>query len=254
MSLDLALDRVILDVPDQQLARAAYARFLGKKAGAEPRVSNAAVQLGRPAWAPRQGLVFSAEDYEGAVRLLTRRGLPLAPVGPEETVDGRRTAAGVVNGLLLGVVERSEAEQAAGDIAAIDHVVVSTTRLDRIVAVLGGRLGLDLRLEQQIMLPGRLARFARASALMPAMPKQLFFRCQNSVVEVLVKPGFPGKADSIWGIAWRADDIEATHTRLTHNGVEVSEIRKGVKPGTRVVTVKDPDLATPTLVIEQRAG
>ncbi|EFV12477.1 VOC family protein [Segniliparus rugosus] len=238
MALDLALDRVILDVPDHELAGAAYARFLGREAGAEPRVSNAAVQLGRPAWAPRPGLVFSSEDYEGAVRLLTRRGLPLVPAAAEETGDGRRAAAGVVNGLLLGVVERAEAEPTAGDIAAIDHVVVSTTHLDRIVAVLGGRLGLDLRLEQKMM----------------KVVKQLFFRCQNTVVEVLVKPGLPGKADSIWGIAWRADDIEATHARLVESGVEVSEIRKGHKPGTRVATVKDPGLATPTLVIEQRTG
>ena len=244
MPLDLALDRVLLDVPDEGRARAAYTRLLGTGPGAEPRVSNGAVQLGLPDWAPRQGLVFSAQDYDEAVRLLTRRGLPLEPV--DAAADGgRRTAAGVVNGLLLGVVEGSQAPAASGELAldtgggvrAVDHVVVSTTHLDRIVATFGGRLGLDLRLEQRIV----------------KVAKQLFFRCQNAVVEVLVKPGFPGKGDSIWGIAWRVDDIEATRARLVAGGAEVSEIREGMKPGTSVATVKDRDLATPTLLIAHRA-
>jgi catechol 2,3-dioxygenase-like lactoylglutathione lyase family enzyme len=234
--VELALDRVLLNVPDQQRAIAAYERFLGRRAGLEPRVPNGAVQLGLPSWAPRPGLVFSAQDYDGAVRLLNRRGVPLVPVD-----DARRTAAAVVNGLLLGVVERSSAEQDAGDravvgeIGAIDHVVVATTHLDRIVATLGGRLGLDLRLEQRSL----------------KVVQQLFFRCQNTVVEVLVKPGLPGKADELWGVAWRTGDIKAAHQRLARSGVPVSEIREGMKPGKCVVTVKDPALATPTLLIEQ---
>lgn len=228
---------MLLHAPDQQRAKAAYERFLGRRIGFEPRVPNGAVQLGLPSWASRPGLVFSAQDYEGAVRLLNRRGLPLAPVD-----DARRTAAAVVNGLLLGVVERSSMEQAAGDdapageIGAIDHVVVASTHLDRVVATFGGRLGLDLRLEQRVL----------------KVAKQLFFRCQNTVLEVLVKPALPGKADEVWGVAWQTGDIEAAHRRLTCSGVPVSEIREGRKPGTYVATVKDPALATPTLLIEHR--
>ncbi|MGL6233834.1 MAG: VOC family protein [Segniliparus sp.] len=239
MPLDLALDRVLLDVPDQERARAAYTRLLGTDAGLEPRVSNGGVQLGLPTWAPRQGLMFSAQDYDAAVRLLARRGLPLEEKAPAS--DGRREAAAVVSGLLLGVVEGrvvegSPAQAAQGGVGAVDHVVVSTTHLDRIVATLGGRLGLDLRLEQRIA----------------PLINQLFFRCQNTVVEVLAKPGLPGKGDSIWGIAWRVGDVEAARARLVAGGAEVSEVRAGMKRGTRVVTVKDPDLAAPTLLIEHQ--
>lgn len=237
MPLDLALDRVLLDAPDQGRAQAAYARLLGTAPGSEARVANGAVQLGLPAWAHRPGLLFSAQDYDEAVRLLARRGLPLEAAGAARADGGRRVAAGVVNGLLVGVVEGAAAPTERGEVRAIDHVVVATTSLDRIVATLGGRLGLDLRLEQQVVKAVR----------------QLFFRCQNAVVEVLVEPDSPGKADSIWGIAWRVDDIDAARARLVADGAQVSEIRKGMKPGTRVATLTDPDLATPTLLIEHRA-
>jgi catechol 2,3-dioxygenase-like lactoylglutathione lyase family enzyme len=228
----LALDRVILDIPDSARAKSAYERLIGAQFGEEVRVSNGGVQLGKPAWAEQQGAIFSAEDYDGALKLLQRRGLPFEPVQ-----DAPRTASGVVNGLVLGLVERSEAAPMAGDIANIDHVVISSSHLNRIVATFGGRLGLDLRLEQRVM----------------KVAKQLFFRCQNTVFEVIVKPGLPGKGDSIWGVAWRTGDIEASHARLTGLGVGMSEVRAGMKPGTRVVTVRDPDLGTPTILIEQRA-
>ena len=42
-----------------------------------------------------------------------------------------------------------------------------------------------------------------------------------------------------------------TRERLVAGGVEVSEVRTGRKPGTRVATVRDRALGTPTLLIEQ---
>lgn len=55
---------------------------------------------------------------------------------------------------------------------------------------------------------------------------------------------------SLWGIAWRSRDIELTRHRLTDTKVTASSIRVGRKPGTRVMTVDDPALATKTLIIE----
>lgn len=60
-----------------------------------------------------------------------------------------------------------------------------------------------------------------------------------------------GDPDSFGGLAWRSADIEATRERLVAGGVEVSEVRTGRKPGTRVATVRDRALGTPTLIIEQ---
>ena len=44
--------------------------------------------------------------------------------------------------------------------------------------------------------------------------------------------------DRLSGICWRVADIDATHARLAGAGVDVSEVRTGRKPGTRVMTVR----------------
>ena len=40
--------------------------------------------------------------------------------------------------------------------------------------------------------------------------------------------------DNLWGLSWRVADIDATRARLLAAGVDVSEVRAGRKPGTRV--------------------
>ncbi|SIK65625.1 Glyoxalase-like domain [Mycobacteroides abscessus subsp. abscessus] len=80
----------------------------------------------------------------------------------------------------------------------------------------------------------------------------MFFRGAGLVVEVVLRDDDPSGPDSLWGIAWRTADIEASHARLSGAGATLGDIRNGHKPGTRVVTVKDPALALPTILIEQR--
>jgi hypothetical protein len=45
-------------------------------------------------------------------------------------------------------------------------------------------------------------------------------------------------------------DIDAIRSRLLGDRFDVSEIRDGNKPGTRVCTVRDPVHGVPTLLIE----
>jgi hypothetical protein len=56
--------------------------------------------------------------------------------------------------------------------------------------------------------------------------------------------------DRLWGLAFRVDDIEAASARIAEAGLEVSEIRDGHKPGTRVCTVKNEPAGVATLLIE----
>ena len=59
--------------------------------------------------------------------------------------------------------------------------------------------------------------------------------------------------DSLWGLSWRVADIEATRARLLSVGVDVSDIRTGRKPGTRVLTVRNGTCGIPTLLVEPTA-
>jgi len=59
--------------------------------------------------------------------------------------------------------------------------------------------------------------------------------------------------DKLWGLSWRVADIDATRARLASSGVDVSEVRTGRKPGTRVVTVRSSTCGIPTLLVERTA-
>jgi len=70
---------------------------------------------------------------------------------------------------------------------------------------------------------------------------------------VVQRPGKHADAmhDTMWGLSWRVADIEATRARLVAAGVDVSEVRDGRKPGTRVLTVRGGTCGIPTLLVER---
>lgn len=217
------LDSVLLDVPNLADAKAAYSRLLGTE------IPHPQLHLGLPEWAPHPGMLFSVGDLSSAAQLVDRRGLSLVSRGD--------LAAGQADGLTLGLSQRPAVPaQWDPDSGEIDHLVLFSPNRDRIIATLCGRLGFDLRLD-------RMQSWG---------VHQLFFRCTGLVVEVVLRDDDPSGPDSLWGIAWRTADIEATHARLAGADVTLSDIRNGHKPGTRVATVKDPGLAVPTILIEQR--
>jgi hypothetical protein len=79
----------------------------------------------------------------------------------------------------------------------------------------------------------------------------VFFRCGDLIVEVAhdLKVGISDGPDSFWGLSWRVSDIAAAQARLRAAGVDVSDIRTGRRPGTRVFTVKSHTCGVPTLMI-----
>jgi len=126
------------------------------------------------------------------------------------------------------------ADEAA--VSTLDHIVVNTTHPERATALYGARLALDLRLDRTNEQWGA---------------RQLFFRCGQSIVEVganLKLP--PGDApDTFGGLAWRVRDPESARARIAAAGIDVSEVRKGRKPGTSVFTVRSGTGGVPTLML-----
>ena len=102
---------------------------------------------------------------------------------------------------------------------------------ERAAALYGARLGLDMALDRSHPDWGRL----------------MFFRCGDLIVEVVHRPGADAdKAhDRLWGLSWRVADIDATRARLVSAGIDVSEVRAGRKPGTRVMTRAQRHLRRP---------
>ena len=204
-------------------------------------------------------LCFRTDDIAKMHRRLDRLTLKPEPVAEVESRDAlsgavlswkrTRAATDTTRGIRLFFLERDRerplsVRTTAGAVTAMDHVVVSTPDPERAAALYGARLGLDMALDRSHPDWGRL----------------MFFRCGDLVLEVTHRPGKPGdpprdlQKDRLRGICWRVADIDATHARLVQAGVDVSEIRTGRKPGTRVMTVRSGTCGVPTLLVQPSAG
>ena len=126
----------------------------------------------------------------------------------------------------------------AGDqLAALDHVVVRSTDLDRAIGLWRDRLGVRLALDREF--PARGLRM-------------LFFRSSGVTLEFVGALGAPDPAgiDALDGLAYEVGDLAACRARLVEAGLDVSPLRDGNKRGTRVATVRSGTEGVPTLLIE----
>lgn len=179
-------------------------------------------------------LAFAVAEPEGAARLLDRRGLPAAsPALPWLNRQATPLRPEAARGLHLLLTQPGPA---AGSETRLDHAVIRSGDPERTIALLAGRLGLELRLDRSNPAWGT---------------RLLFFRCGDLVVEVShdLAGGITDAPDTIWGLTWRVPDVAATHARLAAAGVPVSPLRVGRKPGTRLFTIRDHAAEVPTAFI-----
>lgn len=281
----VALDHVIFGVRDLDAAADTYARLLGRAPswrGDHPGrgTTNALFRLDRvylelvapegeaaPGAALRArleatgegpiGLAFRTDDVDALAVVLRARGLR-AP----EPVDGegRDRSTGAVRRwrslmvpaqaargvLVIGIEHRSppevlpEAQPLADPAAAVDgvdHVVVRSDAPEAAIRFYGDQLGLRLALDRT---------FEQWGA------RLLFFRVGGTTVEIAApaRPAAaPAASDAFWGVSWRVPDVEAARRRLAAGGFDVSEVRPGRRPGTRVCSVRRPTHGVATLLI-----
>ena len=200
-------------------------------------------------------ICFRTADIAKMHRRLDRLALKPEPVAEAEsrdvasgaTIAWKRTRAATeaTRGVRLFFLELSKerplsVRSAVASIAALDHVVIATADPERAAALYGARLGLDMALDRSHPDWGRL----------------MFFRCGDLIVEVVHRPKdatADRTHDRLWGLSWRVADIDATSARLVAAGIDVSEVRAGRKPGTRVMSVRSGTCGIPTLLVERTA-
>ena len=204
-------------------------------------------------------ICFATDDIGKMHRRLERVALkpePIAEVDNTDRISGQtlhwkrtRAMTDLTRGVRMFFLElagpRPMSEKTADSaVLGLDHIVVSTEDPERAAALYGARLGLDMALDRSHQEWGQL----------------MFFRCGDLVVEVTHRPGKQSNKveadapDRLRGICWRVADIDATHARLVAAGVDVSEIRAGRKPGTRVMTVRNGTCGVPTLLVQPSQG
>jgi len=135
------------------------------------------------------------------------------------------------------VGESSDIDPAAR-IRSLDHVVVMSA---------------DPEATRKFYLEGLGLRLALDKTFEKRGVRLLFFRVGGTTIEIGARVGAdpqPGATDRFGGLAWQVPDIDAIQARLAADRFDVSEVRTGHKPGTRVCTVRDPVHGVPTLLIE----
>ena len=242
------LDSVVVGVNDLAAAAIDYAALTGTggQEGAFRGGSSVSFQLANTCLrlvetSERQGLkqlVFGCPDLDGARRRLPNVGIEIVDDASDDhflALNPETTRS--VNLALTAARDLESGElPSPGALSGLDHAVVASGDGDFTSALLSGRLQLDMRLD--------LTNENWDARLM-------FFRCGDLIVEVyqpLSKPLGPER-DRFFGLSWRTDNIEATHSELTERGFDVSEIRTGRRPGTRVCTVRDKTHGVPTLIL-----
>lgn len=271
-----ALDHFVLLCPEIETATTEYETLLGQPAawradqnGVATSVfatGNTALELMAPSGAGATAdklrdmtaegaklttLVYRSDDLSADQHLITRRGL-----SPSEISDGMSThletgaqrswasfripdekMAGIKTFILQPETPLPAPEAPAGAVTNLDHLVINTPNPERAVATYGARLGL---------------RFALDRTAEQWKTRFLFFRLGGLTLEVINRLGEdqdPAENDMIWGLTWETDDLEAAHQRLLSAGRDISEIRTGRKPGSRVFTLRDGTQGVPTLFI-----
>jgi catechol 2,3-dioxygenase-like lactoylglutathione lyase family enzyme len=196
-------------------------------------------------------LVFGTQDADAFIETARAQGLEVADPADGHGVDTKSGAsrtwrsmywdASAARGIFsfciqhddLSAVPMAEVE-GEGAIHAVDHVVVQTRSGTAAKKFYGDQLGIRLALEQSKPDWGG---------------EMLFFRTNSMSLEVVASEK-TGDTDSLWGLALKSQDIDATQNRMREAGIDVSDVREGRKPGTRVCTVKSHAGDVATLIIE----
>ena len=123
----------------------------------------------------------------------------------------------------------------SGSINKLDHVVINTNDADGFINIYQDIFNIRLALD-------RIIEHWKS--------RMLFFRLNKTTIEVIEKKDNKDPNDSLWGLAWEVESIKDAHERLISKGVEVTEIKKGLKENTLVATIKSHTHNVPTLLIE----
>ncbi len=221
MSTDLALDAVRIGVADLGAATAAYRTLLG--VDPVPRDGARRFQLGRGA----------VELEAGAPGLRAIRFVGTGTVPPE---------ANVVPVVVDPVPKAPWPVTPDAPVAAIDHMVIQSPDPERAIAFWRDRVGLRLALDRVFEQRGL---------------RLVFFRSGGITLEYAAAhppPAARTGPDGFHGLSYRVVDLTAHRARLLAAGVDVSEVRVGMRPGTTVATVRSATAGVPTLLLQVDAA
>ena len=197
------------------------------------------------------GMVFATKDINGVYQSLQNHGFPLS-----EPTDGEGTNSAdqklrkwknlflppdLTRGIFSFVIEHTEGDLPQPESIEpssphkLDHVVINTNDADGFIKIYKDTFNIRLALDKVIE---------------HWQKRMLFFRLNQTTIEVIEQEDDLPPGDQMWGLAWEVKDIEKAHERMTAEGIEVTPIQKGAKEKTLVATIKSHNHNVPTLLIQ----
>jgi len=197
------------------------------------------------------GIVFGTSDINQFRTTMQKNSFNLADASPGEGVNletgEKRTwinqflVPELSRGLFSFIIEHTAGKLAKvskypdSSVHRLDHVVISTNDAEGFIKtyrdIFKIRLALDKFVEHW-------------------QKRMLFFRLNKTTIEVIEEKNQNDAIDKLWGLAWNVGDLASCRERLMKLGVDATEIKKGVKEGTLVMTIKSHTHSVPTLFIE----
>ena len=197
------------------------------------------------------GLVLGTEDINSTAAILKDKGFSISEVsngeGKNSQSDETRQWKNIflppelTRGIFSFIIQHTEgslptiSKYEKSSINKLDHVVLNTNDADGFINIYRDIFNIRLALDRVIE---------------HWKNRMLFFRLNKTTIEVVEQKNDAANPDKLWGLAWEVESIKEAHERLTNDGIEITEVKKGIKENTLVATIKSHTNNVPTLLIE----
>ena len=197
------------------------------------------------------GLVLGTEDINSTEATLKDKGFLVSDVslGEGENIENHEVRKWkniflppeLTRGIFSFIIQHTEGSLSTiskydeGSINKLDHVVLNTNDADGFINIYRDIFNIRLALDRVIE---------------HWKTRMLFFRLNKTTIEVIEQKNDDANPDNLWGLAWEVESIKEAHERLTNDGIEITEVKKGIKENTLVATIKSHTNNVPTLLIE----
>ena len=197
------------------------------------------------------GLVLGTKDINSTAAILKDKGFSISEVsngeGKNSQSDEIRQWKNIflppelTRGIFSFIIQHTEgslptiSKYDKSSVNKLDHVVLNTNDADGFINIYRDIFNIRLALDRVIE---------------HWKTRMLFFRLNKTTIEVVEQKNDAANPDKLWGLAWEVESIKEAHERLTNDGIEITEVKKGIKENTLVATIKSHTNNVPTLLIE----
>ncbi len=197
------------------------------------------------------GVVFGTNNIKESCSTLKKSGYLVTEPTEGEGIDNKTQKIRkwknlflppeLTRGIFSFIIEHSEGalpslnKYPKATINKLDHLVINTNDANGFINIYKDVFNIRLVLDKVIE---------------HWKSRMLFFRVNKTTIEVIERKNEDDSQDSLWGLAWEVESIEAAYNRLISEGVDVTPIKEGLKENTLVATIKSHTHNVPTLLIE----